>query len=260
MPLNLNLKLNFASNSTSRPSPTTKRMRVAPGEIFTLDIAPEPLPHPAVLPPLDDDDSGRSRRSKSTEDRMNGQRETPARSSVYTRHGQCRRVLLNTRPIVPCRGMRRWLPGDINVTFLPLSYIRAYLAPASASPCTTVNPNVFAPSKSLRKAKATDDDIKDAAANDYDRALPLRHPYMSKLVVTACRQANERHEPACLHPSPIPLPLDACQLIGRRHAPVRRRSGRRYPCAGQWRSGLIQSKLLKGYGQAYCKSIQSRLE
>ncbi|KAF8171857.1 hypothetical protein BJ912DRAFT_1065965 [Pholiota molesta] len=186
--LNLNLNLNFASNSTSRPSPTTKRMRVARRNFYTvslifggsielapglsiclmprspshsngMDIAAEddddggsPLPHPAVLPPLDDDDSGRSRQSKSTEDRMNGQREAPARSSVYTRH------------------------GDINVTFLPLSYIRAYLAPASASPCTTVNLNVFAPSKSLRKAKATDDDIEDAAANDYDRALPLRHP------------------------------------------------------------------------------------
>jgi hypothetical protein len=34
--------------------------------------------------------------------------------------------------------MRRWLPGEINVSFLPLSYIRAYLAPASASPCTTL--------------------------------------------------------------------------------------------------------------------------
>ncbi|KAF8180642.1 hypothetical protein BJ912DRAFT_1062422 [Pholiota molesta] len=72
---------------------------------------------------LDDDDSGRSRRSKSTEDRMNGQREAPAHSSVYT---------------------------------------------------GTSTPRHAPPSKPLRKAKATDDDIEDAAANDYDRALPLR--------------------------------------------------------------------------------------
>ncbi|KAF8162127.1 hypothetical protein BJ912DRAFT_935619 [Pholiota molesta] len=178
MPLNLNfnLNLNFASNSTSRPSPTTYQahessprrnfypvslifggsIELAPGlsiclvplgrslthSLFTYNHLPTRTAWTSQLkmttmearrsytPPfslaLDDDDSGRSRRSKSTEDRMNGQREAPAHSSVYTcltmHHRQPQRVLLA-------------LQGQRN-----------------------------------RR------DIEDAAANDYDRDLPLRHP------------------------------------------------------------------------------------
>jgi hypothetical protein len=84
---------------------------------------------------------------------------------------------MSTMPIVPCCGMHRWLPGNINVSFLQLSYIIAYLAPASASPRTAVNLNgvrALQTSRSdrIRMAIATDDDIED----DDDRAPPLRHP------------------------------------------------------------------------------------
>jgi hypothetical protein len=140
---------------------------------------------------LDDDDSGRSRRSKSTEDRMNGQREAPAHSSVYTvrrlslqRHAahaddvfevpwSMSRFRMSTRPIVPCHGMRRRLPRGHQREF-PSIVLHLCLP----RPCQCLTMHHRQPQRVLLALQGQRNrrDIEDAAANDYDRDLPLRHP------------------------------------------------------------------------------------